>query len=90
MPGLARMGRAGQGQLLAREPVRRAALDQRQRLYRLDGGARKHRPLDIAEREQDAPVGVANHARPAMEGLDKASAQNLDDDRIVQRAPRFS
>ena len=46
------MRRAGERDLGLAEPQRvsRAALDQRQRLQRLDGGARKDRFVDFAER----------------------------------------
>ena len=40
-----------------------AALDQRQRLQRLDGGARKDRLVDFAERERDRAVGVDDRRR---------------------------
>ena len=60
MAGLAAVRRAGERQFLVAEAeaVGRARFDQRQRLQRLDGRARKDRPLDVAERQHRAAVGI--------------------------------
>ena len=65
------------------EPIRGAALDQRQRLQGLDRRARKHRPGHVAEREDHTLVGVDDRPRPAMKRLDAQAAGDFDGDGVV-------
>ena len=80
MFGLAGMRGAGERQLLGRETeaVGRAALDERESLKRLHRGARKRRPLDVAEAEHQPPQGIDHRARAAMGGLDSIATEDLD------------
>ena len=80
------MRRAGERDFGLAEPQRvgRAALDQRQRLQRLDGGARKNRFVDFAEHERDRAVGVDDRAGAAVARFDARAAHDLDDDGIGQ------
>ena len=82
---LARMRGAAQRDRLPAQPkpIRGAALDQRQRLQRLDRRARKYRPGHVAEREDHTPVGVDDRPRPAMKRLDARAAGDFDDDGVV-------
>src|SRR5512143_967932 len=52
------------------ESLGRAALDERQRLYRLERGSRIDRRVDIAERETDISPGIRDGERTAMHALD--------------------
>ncbi len=81
---LAAMRGAGEGQFGVAEAVAigGAALDEGQRLQRLDGGAWIDRLVDVADGEDDLAVGVADHCRTAMDAFDHVAAQNLDEDGI--------
>ena len=85
MDRLARMRCAGQRDLRRRQrkAIGGAAFDQRQRLQRLDGGARENRRRDIAERKDVAPSDVADRDGAAMPAFDAAAAQNFNQNRIV-------
>ena len=76
---------AGQRQLLGAEAVAvgGAGFDQRQRLHRLDRRARIDRPLDVAQRQHRAAVGVDHRDRAAMPAFDQRAAQDLDQNRIT-------
>ena len=89
MRGLAGMRGAGERKLLIAEAeaIRRPALDQRQRLDRLDRRARENRPLDVAEREHDAAVRVDHNPRAAMLRFDAPASRDFDDDGIAQTGP---
>jgi hypothetical protein len=62
---LAVVRRAGDRELLVVEveAIGGAAFDQRDRLQQLDGGARKDRAIDVAERDQALAVGVEDGDR---------------------------
>ena len=70
--------------LAERERIRGTALDERHRLQRLDGRARKDGTLDIAEREYHASLGIRDGDRAAMNALDQRTTHHLDKDRIVE------
>ncbi len=76
---------AGQRQLLRAEAVAigSAAFDQRQRLQRLHRRARIDRPLDVAERQHAAAVGVDHRDRAGVPAFDQRAAQDLDQDGIT-------
>ena len=82
--GLAVVRGAGERQLLGAEPepVGGAAFHQRQRLQQLDRRARKHRPRDVAERDDARAVGVHHGDGAGMRRFDAAAAQDFDQDRI--------
>ena len=75
---------AGQRQFLVTqaEALGRAAGHQRQRLQQLDGRARKDRPLDVAQRQHAAAVGIDHRHRAAMCGFDGLAAKSFDQYRI--------
>ena len=58
-----------------------AALDQRQGLQRLDGGARKDAPADVADRRPPLAAGIDHGDGAAMEALDQRAAGDFDEDR---------
>ena len=74
---------AGQRQLGVGElqPVGGVALDERQCLQALDRRAREHRPVDVAERDDDRAVGVDDGERALVLGLDRVAAPRLDQHR---------
>ncbi len=82
------VGGTGQRQLLVAQlvGVERARLDQRDRLDRLDGGARVDRRLDVAPLGQHTPVGIDDAGAPAMDGFHHAAARHLDEDRRLRRS----
>ena len=84
---VAAMRGAGDGELglTETERVGGAALDQRNGLQGLDGGARKYRTRHIAERQQEMSISVGDGDGAAMAALDQAPARHLDEDRIVVR-----
>jgi hypothetical protein len=59
-----------------------AARHQRQGLQHLDCRARKHRPLDVAERSHQAAVGIDHGDRAAMRRFADAAAHRFDQDRV--------
>lgn len=67
------------------EFVRRAGLDQGERLQRLHGGAREDRHCHVAQREHALAVGVDDSNRATMPALHQRSAQHFDQNRIVHR-----
>ena len=79
MAGLAAMRRAGKRQFLLAQAVavRGAGFDQRQRLQRLDGRARKDRPLDVAERQHGSPVGIDDRDGAAVAAFDQPRRARL-------------
>ena len=79
MHRLAGMRGAGERDLRAAQAItiRRAALDERQRLQRLDGGARKHWRFDIAKRQHGSAVRIADGDRAAMDALDPRAARDF-------------
>ena len=82
---LAAMRGASDGELLVAEAkgVGGAALNQRQRLHGLDGGARIDRALDVADAKQHAPIVIGDGDGAAVAALHQASAHHLDQNRIV-------
>jgi hypothetical protein len=84
--GSAGQGNFGIGQCVG---VRRAALDQRDRLQALDGGARENWPVDIAERQDNFAGGVHNGDRAAMLRFGNAAARDFDEHGIghVRKPP---
>jgi hypothetical protein len=66
----------------AREPLRRTALDQRQGLQRLDRGARKDRPQDVARMLQQGAAGIGHGIGDAMGALEQFAAPDQHGDRI--------
>jgi hypothetical protein len=60
------------------EAIGSAALDQRQCLQQLDRRAREDRPIDVAERGEEAAIGIDDRHRTAVEGLDRVAAPGLD------------
>ena len=78
------MRRAGERNLLVAQtqPIGGAALDERQGLQRLDGGARIDRPVRVAKGHNHPAVGIDDRAGPAVGGFDPFSARGLDDHRI--------
>ena len=87
--GLAAMGRTGERQLLIGEPIAigGARFDQRQRLQGLHGRARKHRAIDIAERQHTRAVRIHDRDRAAMAALHQHAAQYLDQNGIGHASP---
>ena len=86
--GLAAVGGACERKLLLGQgvAVRRARFHQHERLQRLDGGARKNRALDVAERQHGAAVGIDHRDGAAMAALDHGAAQNFDQNGIAHLA----
>ena len=85
MRRLAAVARTRERKLRVAEPVaiRGAALDQRQRLQRLHGGARIDRLPGVAERQYGRAVGVDHHDGPAVAALHQGAAGDLDQFRIT-------
>ncbi len=85
MDGVAAMGRARDRKLrlAEREGVRGAALDERHRLERLDGGAGKHRTLDSPSASSTRPSVSATATAPRWTLSISAPRDHLDKDRIV-------
>ena len=82
---LAAMRGAGERQLLLAEAVTicRTRFQERQRLERLDGGARKYRRRNVADGEHRLAVRVGDSDRAAMPALDQRPAHDFDKDRIT-------
>jgi hypothetical protein len=59
-----------------------AGLDQRQRLQRLYRRSRKHRPLDVAEGQNFAAVGVDDDPRATVKLLDARASRDLNHDGV--------
>src|SRR5215831_5244290 len=78
MHDIAAMRGASDGELIVSKPegVCGAALDERDRLDRLDGRARINRTLDIAEREQEMSVRVGDSDCPSVAALDDRPARH--------------
>ena len=83
MVGLAAMRGAGQRQLGLAHPeaVGGAALDQGQRLERLDGRAWIDRLVDVAQGQEDSAVGVGDAQADAMPALHPLAPPHLDRNR---------
>lgn len=81
---------AGQRQLPITEAVGigSAALDQRQRLDRLDRRTREHRLCRVADLPDGLAVGVEDGNSAAMGALDESAAQDFDQNRICHVTSR--
>jgi hypothetical protein len=81
---LAVVRRAGECELggVQAELLGCAAGDQRQRLQQLDRRARKDRPIDVAECEDDAAVGIEDRDRASVCRFGRAAAQGFDEDGV--------
>ena len=64
------------------EPIGRPAFHQRQCLQQLDGRAREHRALDVAERGDERAIAIHHRNRAAVKGFDGIAAPGFDQDRI--------
>src|SRR5262245_53865095 len=84
MHRLAAVRAAGDGEFAVVKPigVGGAALDQWNGLQQLHRRARKYRPLDIAERDNNASVRIRDREGAAMHALDQTSSSHLDEDWI--------
>src|SRR5690606_32944420 len=85
----ARMRRARQRDLAIAETERvgSPAFHEWQRLYRLDGRARKDRPFDIADRKHQLSGCIADRDCPAMPAFDRVAAKYFHQDRIAHSVP---
>ena len=85
---LAGMRGAGERDLGVRQPVfvGEPALDERQGLQRLDGGARIDAALDVADGKHRRALGVDDRDRATMARFDLGAAGDLDQNRIVHDA----
>src|SRR5690554_2163404 len=75
---------AGQRQLLSTmvKLLVGVAGEDGQGLYRLDGGTRKYRPLDIASRGNDPPIRIDYHIGAAMPVLDPVATRGFGENWI--------
>jgi hypothetical protein len=82
---IAAMGRASDRKLvLAKsESIGAPALHERNGLQRLDGRAREYRTLHVAEREQEAAVGVSDSDCARVSALDDGPSDDLDEHGIA-------
>ena len=84
MAVFAGMGGAGEREFAVGKHVsiRRAALDQRQGLHRLDGGAREDRALDITDGQDGFAVAIDHRNCAAMAAFDDRAAQDFDENGV--------
>ena len=90
-PG-AGMGAAGERDLwrAETEAVGGAALQERQRLQRLDGGAREDRPGDVADGRHHLAVGAHHGDGAGVHALHQGAARELDQDGVAHGLGRHA
>ena len=82
---LAAVGGASERKLSPGQAVTlsRSGFHEYEGLQRLDGGAWKYRPFDVAKREHNATIRIGHSDRATMPGLDYGTAQDFDKNRIA-------
>jgi hypothetical protein len=90
MRWLAAVGRARERELIfgEAEAIRCARFDEQQRLQRLYCRARIDWPIDLAELNEDFPIGVGHSRASAVAALNQSTAYDFDKDRIIAHGLR--